>query len=90
VTKTIETAAEILRSIAEPPNSPRSRVEVVAELIDGARELDRRIDALRQTAAMLLREMSPIEVEAVARRLGGGWTAEALGWLADGGRRDRR
>jgi hypothetical protein len=28
--------------------------------------------------------------EAVARRLGGDWTAEALGWLADGGRHDRR
>jgi hypothetical protein len=89
VTKTIETAAEILRSIAEPPNSPRSRVEVV-ELLDGARELDRRIDALRQTAAMLLREMSSLEREAVAGRLVGGWTAEALGWLADGGRHDRR
>ncbi|MVF20565.1 hypothetical protein EVC37_02980 [Methylocaldum sp. BRCS4] len=87
---TIETATEILRSIAEPHNSPRSRVEVVVELLDGARELDRRIDALRQTAAMLLREMSALEREAVARRRGGDWTAEALGWLADGGRHARR
>jgi hypothetical protein len=67
-----------------------SPIDRVVDYMRAAERLDEESMRQRHAAKVLLQGMSSLERAAVAGRLGGDWTAEALGWLADGGRHDRR